>query len=47
MNNVQKALELRKALQLFLATMDVDTQMEDIMEVASVFPKYKMGKIIK
>lgn len=47
MNNVQKALELRKALQLFLATMDVDTQMEDIMEVASVFPKYKIGKNYK
>jgi hypothetical protein len=47
MNNVQKALELRKALQLFLATMDADTQAADIMEVASVFPKYKIGKIYK
>jgi hypothetical protein len=47
MNNVQKALELRKALQLFLATMDADTQAADIMEVASVFPKYKVGKTYK
>lgn len=47
MNNVQKALELRKALQLFLATMDADTQTSDIMEVASVFPKYKVGKTYK
>lgn len=47
MNNVQRALELRKALQLFLATMDADTQAADIMEVASVFPKYKVGKTYK
>lgn len=47
MNNVQKALEIRKALQLFLATMDADTQAADIMEVASVFPKYKVGKTYK
>lgn len=47
MNNKQRALELRKALQLFLATMDVDTQVADIMEVASVFPKYKVGKTYK
>lgn len=47
MNNIQKALELRKALQLFLATMDADTQAADIMEVASVFPKYKVGKTYK
>jgi hypothetical protein len=38
---------LRKALQLFLATLDVDTQAEDIMEVASVFPKYRVGKTYK
>lgn len=43
----QQALELRKALQLFLATMDVDTQAEAMMEVATVFPKYKAGKAYK
>ena len=47
MFNIQEALELRKALQLFLATMDVDTQAEDMMEVASVFPKYQVGKAYK
>lgn len=47
MNKVQQALELRKALQLFLATMNADTQMADMMEVASVFPKYKIGKAYK
>ena len=47
MNKVQKALELRKALQLFLATLDLDTQEEDILSVASVFPAYKVGKTYK
>lgn len=43
-NKVQMALELRKALQLFLATMDADTQAESMMAVATVFPKYQIGK---
>lgn len=47
MNLTQNALELRKALQLFLATLDVDTQAESMMEVATVFPKYKVGKAYK
>lgn len=46
-NKVQAALELRKALQIFLATMDADTQAADMMEVASVFPKYQIGKAYK
>lgn len=46
-NTVQAALELRKALQFFLATMDVDTHAADMMEVASVFPKYQVGKAYK
>lgn len=46
-NKVQKALELRKALQLFLATMDADTQAATMMEVATVFPKYQIGKAYK
>lgn len=46
-NKVQMALELRKALQLFLASMDADTQAEDMMAVASVFPKYQIGKAYK
>lgn len=47
MNNIQKALELRKALQLFLTTLDADTQLEEIMAVATVFPKYQVGKYYK
>lgn len=46
-NKIQAALELRKALQIFLATMDADTQTADMMEVASVFPKYQIGKAYK
>ena len=44
---VQTALELRKALQFFLSTLDADTQAEMIMEVPSVFPKYVVGKAYK
>ena len=40
-------LEIRKALQFYLATMDVDTNSADMMEVASVFPKYQVGKTYK
>ena len=47
MNRVQAALELRKALQLFLSTMDADTQSEDMLSVASVFPVYEVGKAYK
>lgn len=46
-NKVQKALELRKALQFFLATLDAETEAEKIMEVATVFPKFKVGKAYK
>ena len=47
MNKAQKALEFRKAMQLFLATMDAETQAEAMMGVASVFPKYEVGKKYK
>lgn len=46
-NKVQAALELRKALQIFLSTLDVDTHAADMMEVPSVFPKYQIGKEYK
>lgn len=46
-NNNQNALELRKAIQLFLETMDADTDTEKMLEVASVFPAYKVGKAYK
>ena len=47
MTNKQKALELRKALQIFLATLDADTHAADMLEVPSAFPKYKVGKAYK
>jgi hypothetical protein len=40
-------LELRKAVQMFLSTLDVDTQQEDMLSVASVFPEYQVGKKYK
>lgn len=46
-NKVQAALELRKALQFYLETLDIDTQSEKILEVPSVFPKYEVGKAYK
>lgn len=46
-NKVQAALELRKALQFYLETLDIDTQSEKILEVPSVFPKYEVGKNYK
>ena len=47
MNRMQAALELRKALQLFLSTLDVDTQAEEMMSVSSVFPAYQVGNAYK
>ena len=47
MNLTSELLEVRKALQFFLATMDVETQVELMMEVPSVFPKYEVGKAYK
>ena len=46
-NKVQAALELRKALQFFLETLDTDTQSDKILEIPSVYPKYVVGKVYK
>lgn len=46
-NRVQAALELRKALQYFLETLNVDTQLEKILEIPSAFPAYVVGKAYK
>lgn len=45
--NEPRMMELRKALQLFLATLDADTQLDDMMAVATVFPGYAVGKAYK
>lgn len=47
MNKKQMILEFRKAVQLFLGTLDADTNAESILAVASVFPKYEVGKAYK
>jgi len=46
-NKVQAALELRKALQYFLETLDVETQADKILEIPSVYPKYAVGKVYR
>lgn len=47
MNKGQMMLEFRKAVQLFLGTLDADADSEKILAVASVFPKYEVGKAYK
>ena len=42
-----RMLELRRAVQMFLSTLDADTQTAAMMEVASVFPQYEVGKAYK
>ena len=44
MNKLQAALELRRALQYFLETLDIETQSEKVLSVSSVFPAYETGK---
>ena len=41
------ALELRKALECFVTTLDIDTDEAKILEVPSMFPKYKVGVAYK
>ena len=47
MNKKQATLELRKSLQIFLSTLDVDTYADKMLEVSTVFPKYQVGKAYK
>lgn len=47
MYSINCFLELRKALQLFLNTLDPDTQVMEMMAVATVFPSYEVGKKYK
>lgn len=46
-SNIQAALELRRALQYFLETLDPDTQMEKILEIPSAYPAYAVGRAYK
>lgn len=47
MNKKQMILEFRKAVQLFLGTLSADTDSDKMLAVASVFPKYEIGKAYK
>ncbi|MBQ7835380.1 MAG: hypothetical protein IJ385_06310 [Ruminiclostridium sp.] len=47
MFGLKEALELRKAIQLFLNTLDPDTQAAEMMSVATVFPVYETDKKYK
>lgn len=47
MDIMQAALEMRKALQMFVGTLDVETQFDKMLEIPSVFPAYEVGKAYK
>ena len=47
MDILQAALEMRKALQMFVGTLDVETQLDKVLEIPSVFPAYEVGKAYK
>lgn len=47
MYSINCFLELRKALQLFLNTLDPDTQAAEMMAVATVFPAFEVDKKYK
>lgn len=42
--NMQAAAELRKAVQIFLAALDPDTDTASMLEVPTMFPAYAVGK---
>jgi len=43
MDKRQLALEFRKAVEYFITTLNIDTEEEKILEIPSMFPKYKVG----
>ena len=45
--NIQSAAEMRKALQIFLASMDPEIQAAQMLEVPTVFPSWQVGKAYK
>lgn len=47
MNIMQAALEMRRALQMFVGTLDVETQLDKMLAIPSVFPAYEVGKAYK
>ena len=47
MDKRQLALEFRKAVEYFITTLNIDTEEEKILEIPSMFPKYKVGVAYK
>lgn len=47
MNMTQTALEMRTALQYFVASLDAETQIDLMLEIPSVYPAYAVGKAYK
>ncbi len=46
-NKLQAARELRRAIQLFLSTLDPEEHAETLLEVPTVFPAYEVGHAYK
>ncbi|MBO5143632.1 MAG: hypothetical protein J6C46_11705 [Clostridia bacterium] len=42
-NSKQLALEFRKALEFFIYTLDAEADIDKILEIPSMYPKYKVG----
>ena len=47
MNMVQAALEFRKAMEYLIQKIDVDTELEKVLEIPSLFPAYAVGVAYK
>lgn len=47
MNIIQNLLELRKATQFYLSTLDADTDIDKMLAVPSVYPSYAVGVAYK
>lgn len=43
MNMIQAALEFRKAMEYLVQKIDVDTELEKLLEISSLFPAYSVG----
>lgn len=43
MNMIQAALEFRKAMEYLVQKIDVDTELEKLLEIPSLFPAYAVG----
>lgn len=47
MNMIQAALEFRKAMEFFAQGLDVETEMDKILSIPSLYPAYTVGKAYK